>query len=178
MSIDAGARASRSRRVAAAGRQRSAISALSLAVVAAGALHASAGVAAQRTFVASAGDDTGSCTNPAPCRTFAAAILQTDPGGEIIALDSAGYGPVVIDRPVTIEAPPGIYAGIEIASGQAVGGTATGVVTLRGLALNSAGALTCGIWLHDLRQLGRRPASGRSVTTASLRMATMAASRG
>ena len=67
---------------------------------------------AQRTFVASAGNDANPCSIVAPCHSFAAALAQTNTGGEIVALDSAGYAPVDIFGSVSIIAPAGVYAGI------------------------------------------------------------------
>ena len=54
------------------------------------------------------------CSLTAPCRGFAAALVQTNPGGEIVVLDSAGYGPVTITKAVSIVVPPGIYAGVSV----------------------------------------------------------------
>ena len=45
---------------------------------------------AQRTFVASYGNDASPCSLTMPCRGFAAAVAQAIPGGEVIVLDSAG----------------------------------------------------------------------------------------
>jgi hypothetical protein len=96
--------------------------------------------AAQRTFVASTGNDANPCSLGAPCRTFGQAISQTASAGEVIVLDSAGYGGVVISQPVSIIAPDGVYAGISVFSGAGITINAgSGVVTLRGLALNSLG---------------------------------------
>ena len=72
---------------------------------------ASGSIAAQRTFVASTGLDTHPCSISTPCRSFGTAIAHTDDNGEIIVLDSAGYGTVTIAKSVSIIAPPGIYAG-------------------------------------------------------------------
>src|SRR5215470_7149502 len=80
----------------------------------------------QRTFVASTGDDGPSaaagCTLAQPCRSFAAAMAHTLFGGEVVVLDSAGYGPVTISQSVAITAPAGVYAGISVltASGDGV----------------------------------------------------------
>ena len=68
----------------------------------------------QRTFVASTGNDLNSCILTAPCRGFAHAITQTNLGGEVIVLDSAGYGPVTITQSVSIIAPAGVYAGVSV----------------------------------------------------------------
>jgi hypothetical protein len=96
---------------------------------------ATAAPAAQRTFVSGHGNDANDCSLDAPCRSFATAITRTDPKGEIVVLDSAGYGRVTIDKSVAIIAPPGIHAGIT-ASGGANGVDIDGAaitVTLRGL---------------------------------------------
>ena len=58
--------------------------------------------------------DANTCSLAAPCRTFAAALGQTNAGGEIVVLDSAGYGPMTINKAVSIVVPPGIYAGVSV----------------------------------------------------------------
>jgi len=96
--------------------------------------------AAQRTFVASNGLDTNACSLAAPCRSFSAAITQTLSGGEVIVLDSAGYGPVTVSQPVSIVSPGGVYAGVSVFAGAGITVNAGGgVVTLRGLTINSLG---------------------------------------
>src|SRR6266487_2001015 len=94
---------------------------------------------ANRVFVsARSGNNANSCDNIlTPCQTFAGAVLQLNPGGEAIVLDSGGYGPVTITQSVTIDAPAGVTAFIHPPSGTAVtlhGSAAT--VVLRGLTLN------------------------------------------
>ncbi len=97
-------------------------------------------VATQRTFVSSLGLDTSPCTLTSPCRQLAVALAATASGGEIIVLDSAGYGPLIIDRPVTIVAPPGVYAGISVLTGHGIDvNPGPGNVTLRGLTINGLG---------------------------------------
>jgi hypothetical protein len=61
--------------------------------------------AALRTFVSSTGNDVNTATNcPVnnPCQSFSAAYSVTSVNGEIIALDSAGYGSVTITNSVSI----------------------------------------------------------------------------
>src|SRR5438874_11521405 len=97
---------------------------------------------AQRTFVSAAtGNDANPCTRTAPCRNFAAAIAQTASGGEVIVLDSGGYGTVTINQAVSLVAPPGVYAGISVFSGTGITVNAgpSDVVTLRGLTLTGLG---------------------------------------
>ncbi len=127
------------------------------------ALVACAGALAQlpqRTFVASAGDDVNagvSCRLTAPCRSFSVAIGQTRPGGEVLVLDSAGYGPVTITQAVSIIAPAGVYAGVSVFSGDGVtvnagtsdtvvlrGLTITGVGGANGVVVNTAGSVDVG----------------------------------
>ncbi len=100
----------------------------------------SANAFAQRTFVASTGLDTNPCSRTAPCRSFSAAITAVAPGGEVIVLDSAGYGPASITKSVSLIAPSGVYAGVTVPSG--VGLTVnvpSGVINLRGLNVNGTG---------------------------------------
>jgi hypothetical protein len=97
--------------------------------------------AAPRTFVASYGNDVNPCSVAAPCRSFAAAIALTNATGEVIVLDSAGYGPVTIAKSVSLIAAPGVYAGISVFSGIGItiGAGATDRIVLRGLAINGQG---------------------------------------
>jgi len=93
-----------------------------------------------RVFVsARSGNDANACNNIlTPCKTLAGAVLQLNPGGEAVVLDSGGYGAVTITQGVTIEAPVGVTAFIHPASGDGitVNAGSTDVVTLRGLVLN------------------------------------------
>jgi hypothetical protein len=100
--------------------------------------------AAQRTFVASTGSDANPCSLTQPCRTFGAAIVNTSNGGDIVVLDSAGYGAFVIDKPVSIIVPSGTYAGISViggGDGVVVNVASGGTVSLRGVIISSQGGL-------------------------------------
>ena len=106
-------------------------------------------MAAQRTFVSATGADTNPCTIALPCRSFAYALTLTDSGGEIVALNAAGYGAVAIDKSVTITTNSGFFAGIAASTGSAISVIAPGLnIVLRGLALNGIGATT-GIAMSD-----------------------------
>jgi parallel beta helix pectate lyase-like protein len=98
--------------------------------------------ASQRTFVASNGLDTNPCSLSAPCRGFAAALAQTNAGGEIVVLDSGGYGAVTVNKAVSIISPPGVYAGISVFAGNngvTINAGSTDEVILRGLVINNQG---------------------------------------
>jgi parallel beta helix pectate lyase-like protein len=100
-------------------------------------------VASNRVFVSPTGVDAGTCAPiSSPCRNFAYAMTQVSPGGEVIALATAGYGPVTISQSVAIVAAPGATAFISAPAGQNGVGIGAGpgdVVTLRGLAITSNG---------------------------------------
>ena len=110
--------------------------------------------AAQRQFVASYGDDTNPCTLVQPCRTLNTAIAVVDVNGEVVVLDSAGYGTATITKNVSIVAPPGIYAGTTVPSGGTgiVVDAPNATVLLRGLTINALGGLY-GIRFLNGRQL-------------------------
>ncbi len=105
--------------------------------------------AVQRTFVSISGSDANTvtnCGNATPCRGFTAALTVTDSGGEIIVQSSGGYGPVTIDKSVSIIAREGIYAGISVFSGNGITIATAGVkVVLRGLSVNRLGGSGSGI---------------------------------
>src|SRR6201984_3508840 len=67
---------------------------------------------ASRTWVSGVGDDANPCSRTAPCKTFAGAISKTAAGGEIDALDPAGYGAVTITKGITIDGGGGQVASV------------------------------------------------------------------
>jgi len=94
-----------------------------------------------RSAVSVAGNDANTCVVSSPCRSFAKAITVTNAGGEIIALDSGGYGPFVIDRAISVRPAPGAYAGITVTSGDGIDVSAgsSDDVILRGITVNGLG---------------------------------------
>lgn len=90
------------------------------------------------------------CDVAHPCRFFQAATAVVDFGGEVVVLDSGGYGAVSLTKSIALVAPDGVYAGITVFPG-AVGvtiATAGISVALRGLTINSLGG-TRGISMTD-----------------------------
>ena len=102
---------------------------------------APAGAAVVRTFVSGQGVDTGTCAVTAPCRSFAYAITQTAAAGEIVVLNSAGYGTVTISQAVSITNEEGVEAAVSVASGDGITVSAGGsdTVTLTGITLTGGG---------------------------------------
>jgi hypothetical protein len=109
---------------------------------------------ATRTWVSGFGDNANPCTQTAPCRTFAEAILKTAAGGEISVLDPGGFGPVTITKSITING-DGTLAGITAAgtTGIVVNAGANDKVVLRNLSINGAGTGVSGIQFLTGKQL-------------------------
>lgn len=109
-----------------------------------------------RVFVASYGTDTGNttCSFAQPCRTFQNAVNNVLVGGEVTAIDSAGFGPLLIQQAVTITSPPGVEAGIVPAlGGDAITISTAGAVFLRGLTIDGNTFGSNGITVIDAPSL-------------------------
>jgi hypothetical protein len=83
-------------------------------------LAAPASAQNNRSAVSVNGSDLNSCTPASPCRSFTAALAHTNPGGEVIALDSGGYGPFSVTQDVTVAGAPGVYAALTVSSGNGI----------------------------------------------------------
>ena len=93
---------------------------------------------ASRTWVSGVGDDANPCSRTAPCNTFAGAISKTAAGGEIDALDPAGFGAVTITKSMTLDGGGGQVASVLVSgtNGIVVSAGANDTVTLRNLSIN------------------------------------------
>lgn len=111
--------------------------------------------AAPRVFIGPDGNDANPCTVAFPCRTFQVGINAVDPGGEVVVLDSAGYGTMTIAKAVTVVVPPGLHAGIAVTAGNGVtiNAGATDVVVLRGLYVNGTATAADGILFNTGKAL-------------------------
>ena len=125
---------------------RRSIAAVAFLLVSSSAAYAQA----TRTWVSGVGNDADPCSRPAPCKTFAGALIKTATGGEISVLDPGGYGAVTITKPITISG-VGTQASILASGVQGViinittppVAPQTNTVTLRNIQINGAG-LTLG----------------------------------
>jgi hypothetical protein len=119
-------------------------------LVALAAVTAEAGL--NRTAVALGGSDLNPCSLQQPCATFAKAISETNPLGELIALDSGGYAGFTVDRAMTITAAPGAVVTVGPEPGVtnwAIKVNAPGKrVSIRGLMVVTVGSYI-GIVAHD-----------------------------
>jgi hypothetical protein len=117
-----------------------AVAALTIAVLSA----APADAQGIRSFVSAAeGSDSNNCGRGSPCRTLAVALQATNPFGEIVVLDPGGYGPVTINKSVSIVNDGVGFANITNGTAGAntitVAAGVTDVINLRGLTINGAG---------------------------------------
>ena len=92
----------------------------------------------QHRFISGFGKDTNPCILAAPCRTFQRAVSTAPGGGIIVVLDSAEYGEFTVDHAVSIQASPGVYAGIlvENQDGVTIAAGSQDRVVLRGLTIH------------------------------------------
>ena len=122
-----------------------------------------------RVFVASYGSDSNPCTFGSPCKTFQQAVNVVAVGGEVAAIDSAGFGTITISHAITITSPAGVEAGIAaLASGAAaitITAGASDIINLSGLTLDGAGVTnTTGIQFNSGGQLSIRGSAIRNFT--------------
>lgn len=128
----------------------------------------------QRTFVSVTGNDANPCSVTLPCRSFGTAMAQTTAGGEVIVVDSGGYGPVTINQPVSITAPAGVYAGVSVGSGTGiVVNPGAGIVNLTGLSvIGLGGAYGIDYQSGDTLRLNNIVVSGLSAAGLSGHLST------
>jgi hypothetical protein len=133
---------------------------------------------ATRTWVSGVGDDANPCSRTAPCKTFAGAISKTAEGGEINALDPAGYGAVTITKAMTIDGGGGQVASVLVSgtNGIIVAAGPSDVVILRNLRINGVGTGLNGIRYISGRMLSVENTTIFGFTQAGISGATGAAS--
>ena len=100
--------------------------------------------AVQRAHVSTSGLDSNTafnCDVARPCRFFQAASTVVDPNGEVVVLDSGGFGAVNLTKSISLIAPTGVHAGISVFPGSDGVTIATpGInVVLRGITINGLG---------------------------------------
>jgi len=109
-----------------------------LAIVLACSLASAPAHARARVFVASYGNDSNPCTFGSPCKTFQQAVDVVDAGGEVTAIDSAGFGPINITKSDAITIAAGAENEINL-RGLIIEGSFTGAT---GIVFSSGGTLT------------------------------------
>src|SRR3954469_18354630 len=98
-----------------------------------------------KIFVASYGNDANSGAPASPKRSFQAAHDAVAAGGQIVALDTAGYGALTITKSLAVTVPPGVNGFVSVTgnnTGILVNAGAASVVSLRGLIVEGGGSRT------------------------------------
>jgi hypothetical protein len=101
-------------------------------------------------YVSASGLNSNDCTLAAPCRTMQRGINRTPAGGVLQVMNSGHYGPMSIERPITIQSVAGSASvaatvinapgAVVVLSGLLVNGTNTAADT-RGILINDAAAV-------------------------------------
>jgi hypothetical protein len=130
---------------------------------------AEAAALSMRTYVSGTGGDGRSCITPAQaCKTLGGALKKTAAGGQIFVLDAADYGPIIIDKAITITSPGG--AGVLATNGIAItikAGTED-VVNLNGLDIDGGKSGTIGIQFVSGRALNIQKTTVRDFKNAGI----------
>ena len=96
-----------------------------------------------KIFVASFGNDANDGSRGSPKRNFQNAHDAIAAGGQIVVLDTAGYGALTITKSLAVTVPPGVNGFVTVtgssANGITINATATGSVSLRGLIVEGPG---------------------------------------
>ena len=102
--------------------------------------------ASPSVWVSVNGNDANDCTRATPCRTFSGTLAKISPGGELDILDSGDFGPVTINKSVSLVS-SGPLGGIQIGTGTAItiNAGANDKVVLRGLTIDGLGTGLNGI---------------------------------
>ena len=120
-----------------------------------------------KIFVASFGNDASDGSRGNPKRNFQAAHDAVASNGQIVVLDTAGYGTLNILKSLTVTVPAGVTGFITATSGNGVtvdAGT-SGIVALRGLTIEGAAV---GIQITSARQLHISDCLLRACTTSGV----------
>jgi hypothetical protein len=95
-----------------------------------------------KIFVASFGNDVNDGSRGSPKRNFQAAHNAVAAGGQIVVLDTAGYGQLTITKSLAVTVPPGVNGFVTVTGTNdaiTVAAGAGSVVSLRGLIIEGGG---------------------------------------
>jgi hypothetical protein len=136
---------------------------------------AGAATISARTYVSGLGSDNNPCAVLQPCRTLQNAVSLTAPGGEIVVLNSADYGPVVINKALTITS-EGATAGILSTGAIAItiNAGAADAVNLRGLEIDGGNAGATGIQFNSGLSLTIQKSVIRNFSSGGITISTPA----
>jgi len=125
-----------------------------------------------RTYVSGTGNDSNPCAVSSPCKTLQVALSLTRAGGEIYVLNSANYGPLTINKAVTITS-EGAVAGV-LATGSVAITISAGpndVINLRGLDIDGGNTGGVGIQFNSGQSLIIQKSLIRNFTNCGINFA-------
>src|SRR5262245_20417609 len=131
-----------------------------------------------RVFVAAQGLDSNPCSFAQPCRTFQKGHDTVAAGGEIDVLDPAGYGSVVINKAISIQAHG--FAGVTVGSGETaitINANPNDAVNLTGLLIEGAGVGKYGIVFNSGKSLSIENCMVRNLTDYGINFVPTGSSR-
>jgi hypothetical protein len=131
-----------------------------------------------KIFVASDGNDANDGSRGAPMRTFQFAHDAVASGGQIVVLDTAGYGPFNITKSIAVTVPPGVNGFVTVTTGNGItiNAGAGASVSLRGLIVEKAGSKSGnGILANSVGNLSVEDCTVRNFTEAIFVFSTTAA---
>ena len=93
---------------------------------------------AQRTFVSVTGLDTNPCSPTQPCRTIQQALNAVSAGGDVVMMDTGGFGSALsINKACNILAPDGVFG---VITGQiTIAAAGTDIIRIKGLNVVGSG---------------------------------------
>ncbi len=108
-----------------------------------------------KIFLASTGADTNDGSRASPKRSLQAGHDTVAAGGELVILDTAGYGAITITKSVAIVVPPGVTGFVTVTStsgtGVNINAAFSDVVVLRGLIIEGTGPDGTGVGISANR---------------------------
>ena len=101
------------------------------------------------TWVSRSGADFNPCTRSSPCRTFRAAMLKTQEGGEVGVLDGGDYrdnaSALVINQGITINGGSATGEVTRVALGISIHASNSAHVVIKNITIQGAGSCTSGV---------------------------------
>lgn len=106
----------------------------------------SGGVQSTNTYISGTGSDAADCSQATPCKSLQVAVDRTAPGGQVFALNSANFGPLTLNKSITIKGSGvvGVLAP-KRSFGLSVNTAPTDRVILQNLEIDGAGSGTDGL---------------------------------
>lgn len=119
-----------------------------------------------KIFLSSNGSDANDGSRVSPKRSLQAGHDAVAAGGNIVILDTAGYGSLSITKSVAVTVPQGVSGFVTTSSGTAITINGAAIaVSLQGLIIEGGGTATTGIYIYKAAKVAIEDCLIRSVVT-------------